>query len=97
MSKALHIIKIPVADTFNHCYLDPDAIFLSCQAQGNIPCLWFLAPKEPDKQAQQRSFTRYETGEKIHNKPGAFLGTCQLFDGTYVVHIFEEGEKRINE
>jgi hypothetical protein len=90
MNDILHIIRVPLEESITHYWLDPDAVFLSCQAKGDMPCLWFIVPKEPHKQAQRRTFVRYETGEPLYNKPGTFLGTCQVYEGLYVVHIFEE-------
>ena len=96
MNDILHIIRIPLEGPITQYWLDPDAIFLSCQAKGDTPCLWFIVPKEPHKQAQQRTFVRYETGETVYDKPGPFLGTCQIYEGLYVVHIFEESKEKDN-
>lgn len=64
---------------------------LSVQAQNGKISLWMLVNPE-SVITEKRLFETYCTGELIGYTPGQkreFLGTCQFFDSTLVMHVFE--------
>lgn len=64
------------------------AQILSVQAQEDTVQLWALVDtaRPPDI----RKFRAYGTGHAIEHENLQFLGTCQLYGGNLVLHIFEE-------
>jgi hypothetical protein len=70
-------IKIPI-----------DFVPLSVQSQHDQPVLWCLV--DPDNKMESVTINTISTGmlfQEIGNL-GEFIGTCQLFDGIFVGHIF---------
>jgi hypothetical protein len=59
---------------------------LCVQVQHNEPHLWALC--EPDAEEEERHFDVYGTGWEI-DRPGKYIGTFQLNDGSLVFHVFE--------
>lgn len=65
------------------------ARILSVQVQSGTPCLWVLVdPQEPKK--ADREIVMHGTGHTFEGDPGTFLGTIQMFNGSLVLHVFEE-------
>lgn len=63
---------------------------LSLQLQRQKPCIWVLV--NPLNEKESRMFEWYVTGGTLAiNEKSAhiYIGTCQLFDGDYVLHLFE--------
>lgn len=61
--------------------------FLSVQEQRGKICIW--AEVEAPSETEHRQIAIFPTGEKIHNRPGEFLGTVQL--GLLVFHVYDQG------
>lgn len=65
------------------------ADILSVQAQNDRPTLW--AAVNPDAPMESRRFVTAITGALIPDKEdeAIYLGTVQLAEGTFVLHVFE--------
>lgn len=64
------------------------ATFLSVQLQGAAIVLWF-AVNDEDHAATGRTFLGVLTGDEVPDGH-EFLGTVQLKDREFVVHVFED-------
>ena len=60
---------------------------LSVQAQADRAVLWALVDPEAEREA--REFRMLLTGDEFRQEPLSHLGTVQLHDGRYVLHVFE--------
>lgn len=63
------------------------AKLLSVQMQRGVPQLWAMV--DPDAPREARTIVVVGTGNPIHSKLGAFIGTVQMMDGALVWHVFE--------
>ena len=79
--------KIPTDDVFV-LDLPIGAKPLSVQVQNDDPILWCLVD---DRQMvnEKRRFRLAGTGHSISENNLAFIGTFQLFGGSFVGHLFE--------
>lgn len=64
-----------------------DAVILSMQMQGEVPCIWVRTEKIDRK--IKRKFALVGTGCGIPSDAGDFIGTIQLSSGALVFHLFE--------
>ena len=61
---------------------------LTVQAQDNVPRVWVVV--DPAAPTVQRRFQLIATGQTFDSKPShKYVGTFQLYEGTYVFHLFE--------
>lgn len=73
--------------------LPTGARVISAQAQGNDLCLWAIV--DPTQEKRARQFSIYGTGHPVIGfshpiiKERNFIGTVQFYDGTLVLHVFE--------
>jgi hypothetical protein len=69
--------------------LPEGATVISFQAQRGVPTIWALVDTE--KPLVPRKFRLYETGRELPPPPfaGRYIGTIQLENGDYVLHLFE--------
>lgn len=67
-------IVLPVGSTVLHVH-----------NQENVPCLW-VQISEAEK-TECRTFCCFVTGVDFDG--GRYHGTCHLFEGKFVVHVFE--------
>ena len=65
------------------------ANILCVQSQRDTVCIWALVVTNPDFPAEERSFSVYRTRVQTPNDPGKYIGTTQVFNGSFVWHIFE--------
>lgn len=72
-----------------------DALILSVQSQNGDICIW--AQVDPKSERHVRTFRVVGTGYRWWAGPygqtptntGHFLGTCQFYDGSLVLHVYE--------
>lgn len=67
------------------------ARLLSVQIQDKLPYMWFTV--ETDSLREDRKFFLVESGEEIPQDlfiVSDYLGTINLSNGEYVLHLFEE-------
>lgn len=65
-----------------------DGIILNVQLQNSRPVIWMLVDK--DKGLEERRFITVGTGVTIHHDCYHYIGTVQLYDSTFVLHVFED-------
>ena len=76
------------ADDYATLNLPKDAKILSVQEQNGQPCLWVLVDDQ-ESVHEERKFRLAGTGHPIKEKNFVFLGTFQLYGGSFVGHLFE--------
>ena len=64
------------------------AEFLSIQNQNNKIVLWYFV--DTLEEMEIKNFKYVLTGHEFTSNFKKYLGTVQLNDGTFVVHVFEE-------
>jgi len=67
-----------------------NAEILTVQIQEGKPCLWALV--DPNEKKEIRTFETFGTGSPIYcdmEIDRKYIGTCQLYDGSLILHIFE--------
>jgi hypothetical protein len=64
---------------------------LCVQAQREIPCLWAIVDTGTNMKVP-RKFLIVGTGHDLGDDEdiGAYIGTFQIRDGSFVFHVFEE-------
>jgi hypothetical protein len=62
---------------------------IAARAQYDNICLW--AEVDVDAPFEDRQFSIYATGEGLPEKPGQFVDTVLLSNGSLVFHIYENG------
>ena len=87
MNKAIWKFELEVTD--NQVIEIPiDSEILTAQVQNGKPCLWALV--NPTKNKEKRFIEMFGTGHEIDmNVNRNYLGTIQLHDGLFIVHVFE--------
>lgn len=80
-----------------------DAEILTVQVQNEKVMLWAIVKTKTEYSNQAydvqvdyefRDFIVYLTGENMHLKPtDKYIGTVQIDEGTYVLHVFEKVNK----
>lgn len=67
---------------------------LAVQEQYDKPCIWTMSNAEEAKKVR-RFFRAITTGKVFTGDLDklAYIGTCQLMGGQYVVHVFEKVEE----
>lgn len=70
-----------------HLYSPKDSEILCVQIQNGEPCIWVKVNPEATKEL--RSFIIIGTGHEIDVIPKKYIGTFQLYDGSFVGHLFE--------
>lgn len=95
VQQAVWKFPVGVADEFD-LEMPTGAQILSVQVQGdgNSPadvCMWAICPTHPSAGVEVRKFCVYGTGHWHPNiSELKFIGTFQLFGGSFVGHLFEE-------
>lgn len=98
MSLTIYKYEIKTADriTIN---MPRKAQILHIESQGGIiACMWALV--NPKNEYEKRTFYIYGTGHQIakcDERDLKYLGTYQLFNGTFVGHLFEKIRMTSNE
>lgn len=69
------------------------SIILSTQSQYDKICIWAICDTETNEK-EDREFEIYGTGNPFYEnrllgKESVFIGTIQLYNGTYICHLFE--------
>ena len=66
------------------------AEILSVQAQMEVPCIWALV--DTDRSEEPMSIRIITTGQEVleSEKLERFIGTVQLEEGRFVIHVFKE-------
>lgn len=84
-----HIYKYPVRVGAFTLELPRDAEILSVQVQDAQPYMWAIVA--PDASLMSRQFEVFGTGHPIITAAEdlIFIGTFQLYGGTFVGHLFE--------
>lgn len=84
------IWKFPLPLSGAHEILMPKETEILCaQNQNDKPTIWALV--DTDKPAESRLFRVELTGFEVTGSMDlGYIGTVQLNDGGYVVHVFEE-------
>ena len=73
----------------NQLLVPKGAKLLSCKAQDEKICLWFLVDPLASKR-DVRLFTCIMTGERIEIlAKKEFIDTCLIDGGSFVLHVFE--------
>ena len=86
MKKA--IWKFPINSIgVNKIMMPMDAVILTLQTQGNMPCMWALC--DPSKTEVERTFEPFSTGETFNPSNMSYIGTFQIHNGALVFHLFE--------
>ena len=62
---------------------------LSVQTQNCEPHIWALV--DPNEETKERVFYVFGTGFPCPRPASEYVGTFQLNDGDFVLHLFEEG------
>ena len=76
------------ADDYITLRLPVGAKILSVQEQHGKPCMWCLV-NDKETVHETRIFRFAGTGHPIKDKHTNYIGTFQLFDGSFIGHIFE--------
>lgn len=76
------------ADDETTLHLPKGAKPLSVQVQNGQPCLWCLVDDQ-ESIYETRRFRLIGTGQPITDSGLVFLGTFQLYGGSFVGHLFE--------
>ena len=63
------------------------ALVLDVQNQKGQTQMWALV--DPNAERVPFEVRLYMTGERLPNDPGKHLGTVQLDQGEYIIHVFE--------
>lgn len=63
------------------------ARILTLHVQHDRPCIWFLC--DPKAEMVERKIFWYGNGHPVPDRPGEYLGTILLHNGTLVFHAFE--------
>lgn len=97
----LTVYRYPVSvkEDYFSLHLPSSARVLTFQAQYENPCMWVLL--DPDAPPEARHFRLAGTGHPIKEDLTwlDYIGTCQIYGGSLVFHLFEvfylvEGEVR---
>lgn len=81
---------IEIEDAFT-VELPAGAKILTAQTQGTVPTFWALV--NPDAPKVERAFRFFGTGHQHPDERfGCYVGTCQIFGGSLVFHLFDMGE-----
>jgi hypothetical protein len=97
MPKRIHKYKVPESRGRFYMVLPAYARIISVQIQRSIPVMWAVIDIEAPN--EYRSFILVETGENLPDEiytNSYYLGTLQLQDGDYVLHLFEVRERPSN-
>lgn len=79
---------VEVADQFE-IEMPEGARVLCVQVQHDHPQIWAMV--DPDAPMVTRRFRVVGTGHGIEAPIGPYVGTFQLYGGSFVGHLFEEG------
>lgn len=82
------VLKFPLAVTDDQTVPMPEGSkILTAQVQADGIMVWALCPET--RNMVPRRFEMYDTGSPIPNGTRTYIGTCLLYGGSQVVHIFE--------
>lgn len=73
---------------FQHITLPEDRQFLFAGVQKDTLCLWYLVNLATPTTTIK--ITIYGTGQEITERLGKYLGSCIMYHGDLVLHIFED-------
>lgn len=71
----------------NTCHMPRGAVVLCAQAQNDIPTIWFIC--DPSQPVVERRFAVICTGDDSPTDFKHYIGTCQLVNDVFIVHVFE--------
>ena len=87
MKKVLKYKLNPKSIDVQQIKMPKGAEILSIQFQRENLCVWALT--DLDKELESRHFFIARTGDPFPDNPSVFHSTFQLFDGSYIGHVFE--------
>lgn len=84
----MKVFEYPLEVTETQIIKMPDGAKILCvQEHYGKPKIWALV--DETKEEVDRFFATYETGHLILQNPGTYVGTYQLWGGTFLGHLFE--------
>lgn len=86
--KTIHKYDLGRAEGQVDLELPSGAFVLTCDVQYDSIIVWIVVDTEV-KTIQRIRFHKVYTGSKFDRIPGRFVGTTLLYDGTFVVHVFQ--------
>jgi hypothetical protein len=85
----VRVYKYPAGPGIFEHDMPEDAEILCFQVQQDVPCIW--ARVDVDAPTVPRKFALVGTGHVAPSLGQAkYIGTCQMYDGTLVWHLFEQ-------
>jgi hypothetical protein len=82
------VLKYPLQLTDDQTVVMPEgAQILAAQVQADGIMIWALCPET--RKVTPRRIEMFDTGSPIPNGTRTYIGTCLLYGGSQVVHIFE--------
>lgn len=88
MAKEIWKYPVDLARKHQEIAIPRGSVFLAAQLQYARPVMWWLV--DPDAEKTMHGFHLYMTGEPIEGQPGRYLGTYQLDNGAFVLHLYED-------
>jgi hypothetical protein len=64
-----------------------EVLFVDDQGLGSVVSLWMLV--DPERGVVPRRFTVRCTGQPIHDDSEQYVGSCLMYGGSLVWHVFE--------
>lgn len=85
----MRILKYPLSDCGEQVIWMPvGAKILTVQVQREVPCIWALADDTTGRE-EARIIRILGTGHEVPPAVGLYIGSYQLFNGSFVGHVFE--------
>lgn len=87
--KAIWKEILPITDR-QEILLPVGAKILTVQTQYKRLCIWFINENIDVIKTEKHIFYIYVAGHEKEEIEGKYIGTCQLQQGSLVIHIFEK-------
>lgn len=89
--RAVWKYQLPNGPAFQLLQIPAGGQILRVEAQQGVPMMWVLV--DPDAPLEGRGFDVVMTGSLKVFPTGIYIGTVQLFDGSFVLHYFEVAQR----
>ena len=90
--RTIHKYQLEIVDT-SIIDMPKSAMILTVQEQKGIPYLWCLVNTEME--IGKRIIKTISTGQSVGNFClGKYIGSCQLYNGEFVLHVFDQGYEK---